>query len=71
MVESCDVVDYMLVYEEEKEQMESMQSPGHAHNKSSKSKQAVRSRHEVWRQKFMSSLKKVGLDMEEVNIWQL
>ncbi|KAK2192818.1 hypothetical protein NP493_22g05054 [Ridgeia piscesae] len=58
-------IDYMLVYEEEKDQMENMQAPGRAKSKSSKNKAATRSRHEVWRQKFMNNVKKIGLDMEE------
>ena len=65
---SCDVADYMLVYEEEKDQMENLQAPDRPKSKSSKSKAATRSRHEVWRQKFMNNLKKIGLDMEEVRV---
>ena len=62
----CHVTDYMLVYEEDTGNLQQLQQPG-AHSKSNKSKLALRSRYEVWRQKFMSNLKKVGLDMEEVN----
>ena len=56
----------MLVYEEDTGCLQYLQQSG-AHSKSHKSKLALRSRYEVWRQKFMSNLKKVGLDMEEVN----